>query len=48
MEDFGEDNRIFNKDGMVPNAEYSSSILNQYQTHRAGFNFMYQKDKLRA
>lgn len=46
--DFDENNRNFNKEDMIPNEEYSSSILNQYQTHRAGFNFMYQKDKLRA
>ena len=38
----------FIKDGMVRNDTYSSDILNQYQTHRAGFNFMYQKDKFRA
>ena len=48
VDNFDKDNRNFNKEEMVPNAEYSSSILNQYQTHRAGFNFMYQKDKLRA
>ena len=46
--DFDENNRVFNKEGMTPNKDYSSSILNQYQTHRAGVNFMYQKDKLRA
>lgn len=46
--DFDENNRNFNKEDMIPNEEYSSSILNQYQTHRAGVNFMYQKDKLRA
>ena len=38
----------FIKDGMVRNDTYSSDILNQYQTHRAGVNFMYQKDKFRA
>lgn len=38
----------FIRDGMTRNDTYSSDILNQYQTHRAGFNFMYQKDKLRA
>ncbi|MGM9741388.1 MAG: outer membrane beta-barrel protein [Candidatus Cryptobacteroides sp.] len=48
VDDFNQDNRVFNKDGMIINEDYSSSILNQYQTHRAGFNFMYQKDKLRA
>ncbi|MGM9767191.1 MAG: outer membrane beta-barrel protein [Candidatus Cryptobacteroides sp.] len=46
--DFDENNHVFNKDGMSPNNEYSSSILNQYQTHRAGVNFMFQKDKIRA
>lgn len=30
------------------NEQYSKNVLNQYQTHRAGFNFMYQKNKLRA
>lgn len=30
------------------NEQYSNNVLNQYQTHRAGFNFMYQKDKFRA
>ena len=48
VDNFDKDNRNFNKEEMVPNAEYSSSILNQYQTHRAGVNFMYQKDKIRA
>ena len=46
--DFGEDNKVFNKDGMTRNDTYSSKILNRYQTHRAGFNFMYQKNKFRA
>lgn len=46
--DFGEDNKVFNKDGMTRNDTYSSNILNRYQTHRAGFNFMYQKNKFRA
>ncbi len=42
------DNREFIWDGKTRNDTYSSDILNRYQTHRAGFNFMYQKDKLRA
>lgn len=42
------DSRQFIFDGMTRNDTYSSNILNQYQTHRAGFNFMYQKNKLRA
>lgn len=46
--DFSEDNKVFNKDGMTRNDTYSSNILNRYQTHRAGFNFMYQKNKFRA
>ena len=46
--DFGEDNKVFNKDGMTRNDTYSSDILNRYQTHRAGVNFMYQKSKFRA
>lgn len=46
--DFGEDNKVFNKDGMTRNDTYSSNILNRYQTHRAGVNFMYQKNKFRA
>lgn len=46
--DFGIDNMIFNQTGQTPNETYSSDILNRYQTHRAGLNFMYQKDKLRA
>lgn len=41
-------NMEFIKDGMTRNDTYSSNILNQYQTHRAGFNFMYQKNKFRA
>lgn len=45
---FDNDNHGFNKDGMIPNETYSNNILNEYQTHRAGVNFMYQKDKLRA
>ena len=48
VEDFDKDNRNFNKEGMIINKDYSSSILNQYQSHRAGFNFMFQKDKIRA
>lgn len=32
----------------ILNSQYSSNILNQYQTHRAGVNFMFQKDKIRA
>lgn len=46
--DFGIDNMTFNSDGMMRNDTYSSNILNRYQTHRAGINFMYQKNKLRA
>ena len=46
--DFSEDNKVFNKDGMTRNDTYSSDILNRYQTHRAGVNFMYQKSKFRA
>lgn len=46
--DFSEDNKVFNKDGMTRNDTYSSNILNRYQTHRAGVNFMYQKSKFRA
>lgn len=46
--DFSEDNKVFNKDGMTRNDTYSSNILNRYQTHRAGVNFMYQKNKFRA
>ena len=46
--DFSEDNKVFNKDGMTRNDTYSSDILNRYQTHRAGVNFMYQKNKFRA
>ena len=42
------DSREFIWDGKTLNGTYSSDILNRYQTHRAGFNFMYQKDKLRA
>ncbi|MGN1233514.1 MAG: outer membrane beta-barrel protein [Candidatus Cryptobacteroides sp.] len=48
VDNFGQDNRVFNKDGMIINEDYSSSILNQYQTHRAGVNFMFQKEKIRA
>lgn len=42
------ENMEFFRDGMTRNDTYSSNILNRYQTHRAGFNVMYQKDKLRA
>ena len=42
------ENMEFFHDGMTRNDTYSSNILNRYQTHRAGFNVMYQKDKLRA
>ena len=46
--DYGSGNKFFNKDGMERNDTYSSDILNQYQTHRGGLNFMFQKDKIRA
>lgn len=48
VDGFGVDNMPFNKDGMTRNDTYSSNILNRYQTHRTGINFMYQKDKFRA
>lgn len=46
--DYGTGNKFFTKDGMLRNDTYSSNILNEYQTHRGGLNFMYQKDKIRA
>lgn len=48
VDGFGPDNMIFNPTGEVLNDTYSSKIINRYQTHRAGANFMYQKDKIRA
>lgn len=44
----GDSSMDFNNTGMTRNETYSSNILNEHQTHRGGFNFMYQKEKLRA
>lgn len=46
--DFSADAHPFTKDGMVRNESYSNDVLNQYQRHRAGANFAYQKEKFRA
>ena len=48
VDDFNRENMYFNPQGQSLNETYSSNILNRYQTHRAGANFMYQKDKMRA
>ena len=39
---------VYNPDGEVQDSRYSNSILNRSITQRAGVNFSYQKDKMRA
>ena len=39
---------VYNNDGELQDSRYSNSILNRSITQRAGFNFSYQKDKIRA
>ena len=39
---------IFNPDGEYADERYSNSILNRSITQRAGLNFSYQKEKIRA
>ncbi len=38
----------YDPDGETYSDAYSNSIVNTYQNHSAGFNLMYQKEKLRA
>ena len=45
--DFTIANHLYNFDGEVRNATYSSDILNVSQNHNAGVNLQYQKGKLR-
>lgn len=39
---------IYNSQGETWNPYYSNSVVNDYQNHSAGMNFMYQKGKVRA
>ncbi len=38
----------YNSDGETYNSAYSSTIINKYQNHSAGVDFIYQKNKFRA
>lgn len=38
----------YNSQGETWNPYYSNSVVNDYQNHSAGMNFMYQKGKIRA
>ena len=39
---------IYNHQGETWDPNYSNSVINNYQNHSAGVNFMYQKGKVRA
>ena len=39
---------VYDPSGAVEDSRYSNNILNRSVTQRAGFNFSYQKDKIRA
>lgn len=45
---FGMENQPYVRAGETPDATYSNSILNRYQTHQAGTNLQFQNENLRA
>ena len=48
QDDLGHSHLQYNAEGEVKDLTYSNDILNRYVNQRAGLNFMYQKEKIRA